>query len=144
MVSLPLWAVFAVSFGSPLLAFVGVLVSQWIGRKGAAELETRSRREETMRNLRWAAELAVSEDAARADLGVSQLIALGDSELLDDDQQLFVDAALDAVVDSAADEIDAAGPGVEVFRGREGFFLAKSTSDDLELGSSQTKGRTDE
>ena len=35
VVNLPLWAVFVVSFGSPLLAFSGVLVAQWIGRRGA-------------------------------------------------------------------------------------------------------------
>lgn len=114
MVSLPLWAVFAVSFGSPLLAFLGVLVAQWIGRKAAHELETRSKREETMRTLRWAAELAVSEDEAKSNLGVSQVRALAESELLDDAQQLFVSAALDAVLEDAVEEVDEAGEDVEV------------------------------
>jgi hypothetical protein len=35
-----------VSFGTPVAAFLGVLLAQWITRKGATELETRSRREE--------------------------------------------------------------------------------------------------
>jgi hypothetical protein len=46
MVGLPLWAVFAVSFGSPTLSFLGVLFGQWIGRLSAREVEARSRREE--------------------------------------------------------------------------------------------------
>jgi hypothetical protein len=76
----------------------------------------RSRREETHRVLRWAAELAVSDNEGQAKLGVSQLNALGDSDLLDDAQQLFVDAALQAVVDEPADEIDEAGNDAEIIR----------------------------
>ena len=105
VVSLPLWAVFAVSFGSPSLAFVGVLVSQWIGRRTARELEIRSRREETMRTLRWAAELAIDAAPSRARLGSSQLTTLGRSTLLDSEQSLFVKAALDALVEPVDDEI---------------------------------------
>lgn len=115
-VELPTWAVYAVSFGTPGLTFIGVLLAQWIGRRAARELETRSKREETLRVLRWAAELAVSDDDGKAKLGVSQLNALGDSDLLDDAQQLFVDAALEAVVDEPADEIEEAGEDAEVIR----------------------------
>lgn len=114
MVSLPLWAVFAVGFGSPVLSFLGVVFAQWLGRKAARELESRSRREETMRTMRWAAELAVSEDDGPARLGLAQLDALGDSAMLDDDQQLFVDAALTVVLGGPIAEVRAAGPGVEV------------------------------
>lgn len=35
-----------------------------------------------MRNLRWATELAVSNDSAKAGLGIAQLRALGESDLL--------------------------------------------------------------
>jgi hypothetical protein len=115
-VELPTWAIYAVSFGTPVLTFIGVLIAQWIGRRAAKELETRSKREETLRVLRWAAELAVSDDDGKAKLGVSQLNALGDSDLLDDAQQLFVDAALEAVVDEPADEIEEAGEDAEVIR----------------------------
>lgn len=140
VVSLPLWAVFAVSFGSPTLAFLGVLVAQLVGRKGAKELETRSKREETMRNLRWAAELAVSDDAAKSELGVAQLIALGDSDLLDEGQQLFVDAALEAVVGDAAEEVDAAGPDVEVVRASEPLPLEEAPPEDVSL---ETEGESE-
>lgn len=144
MVSLPLWAVFAVSFGSPLLAFLGVLVAQLVGRKGAKELETRSKREETMRNLRWAAELAVSDDAAKSEAGVTQLVALGDSDLLDEGQQLFVDAALEAVVGDAAEEVEAAGPDAEVVRVSEPLALEDAPPEHVSLTTErQSEGAAD-
>ena len=90
MTTVPTWTAVVVSVGTPIVTFVGVLIAQVVGRKGDRELETRSKREETMRNLRWAAELAVSTDEAEAKLGVAQLNALGDSTMLDDAQQLFV------------------------------------------------------
>jgi hypothetical protein len=98
-----------VSVGTPLLTFVGVLVAQRIARVGAVELETRSRREEVMRNLRWAAELAVSDHVDQARLGLAQLRALDRSNLLTSDQQGFVEAALKAVVKEPASEIEQAG-----------------------------------
>ena len=103
-----------VSVGTPVLAFLGVLLAQFITRKGANELETRSKREETLRVLRWAAELAVSDDPGKANLGVYQLNALADSDLLDEEQTLFVEAALEAVVDTISDEIEEAGQDAEV------------------------------
>lgn len=71
-VSLPVWALFVVGFGAPLLSLLGVVLGQWISRKGSRELEARSRREETMRMLRWAAELALSPDVKTSEFGVSQ------------------------------------------------------------------------
>lgn len=59
-----------------------------------------------MRNLRWAAELAVSEDSRQAELGVAHLLALTESDLLDESQQLCVDAALQSVVRQPAEVID--------------------------------------
>jgi hypothetical protein len=78
------------------------------------ELETRSRREETLRNLRWAAELAVSDDDRTAQLGVAELNALAESDLLDESQQLFIDAALDSVIEEPEDEIDESEEDVDV------------------------------
>ena len=51
-----------------------------------------------MRNLRWAAELAASDDAAKARLGVRQLRALQDSKMLTPDEQEFVYAALEVTI----------------------------------------------
>ena len=115
MTVLPTWAVYLVSLGTPVLTFIGVLVAGAVNRKGAVELETRSKREETMRVLRWAAELAISDDEARSRLGVSELNALADSDLLDREQELFVSTALSAVVDDPADVIEESGPDTEVF-----------------------------
>jgi hypothetical protein len=83
MTQLPLWAVYVIAFGTPLSAFLGVLISQWLLRRTAKETDTRSKREELMRNLRWAAELAASEEERKSELGVAQLTALGESDLLD-------------------------------------------------------------
>lgn len=47
-----------------------------VSRHGDRETETRSLREETMRNLRWAAELAMDDKPKREVLGLMQLRAL--------------------------------------------------------------------
>lgn len=114
MVSLPLWAVFAVSFGSPLLAFVGVLLAQFIGWKGVRELETRSKREETLRTLRWAAELSASREDRLADLGVAELEALLGSDLLEESEKTFVEAALTAVYEDPEEQLDELGAEGEI------------------------------
>lgn len=116
MVSLPLWALFTVAFGSPILAFLGVLLAQVLTRKSATELEARSKREETMRILRWAAELAVSPDDRMADLGVAQLVALLTSDLLDDSEKVFVEVALDAVYEDPEAELTQLGEDAEVIQ----------------------------
>jgi hypothetical protein len=112
--TLPTWAVWLVSLGTPVLTFIGVLVAQAILRQGAKELETRSRREETMRSLRWAAELAINTDDRMADLGVAQLLTLLKSDLLDVREKGFVEAALDAVYQDPEAEIEDLGEEVEV------------------------------
>lgn len=110
MTSLPTWAVYLVSLGLPVAAFVGVLIAQSITRKGAKELDRRSRREELMRNLRWASELAVdTQDDARADLGVAQLAALLQSDLLDPAEQVFVEATLGVVYEDPAGVLERLG-----------------------------------
>jgi hypothetical protein len=112
--TLPTWAIWVLSFGTPLLAFAGVLVGQFITRRGARELEIRSKRDEVMRVLRWAAELAVSDDEAHARLGVTQLGTLLTSDLLDEEEKDFVQAALTAVVSPAVQQIEQLGEDVQV------------------------------
>ena len=109
MTELPLWAVYAVTFGTPASALLGVLISHVLTHRANTQLEDRSKREETLRMLRWAAELAVSGDNAKANLGVKQLASLGASELLDDDEQVFVDAALEAAQTPGKLALDVAG-----------------------------------
>ena len=102
------------AFGTPVLAFVGVVLGQLLTRRGARELEFRSKREEVMRVLRWAAELAVSDDQAHSRLGVAELGALLESELLDEEEKDFVQAALTAVVRVPIEQIEQLGENVKV------------------------------
>lgn len=97
-----------------MLAFVGVVVGQAVTRRGERELEFRSKREEVMRVLRWAAELAVSDDQAHSRLGVAELGALLQSELLDEEEKDFVQAALTAVVRVPVEQIEQLGEDVKV------------------------------
>lgn len=93
-----------------IVALVGVLWSAILARRTAKELESRSRREEVMRTMRWAAELACSKEQNLSELGVAELQVLLESKLLDDDQRSFVLAALRDTfsdTDKAVNEIDA-------------------------------------
>ena len=71
MTELPLWAVLAVSFGTPLAAFTGVALGHYLLREGANELDVWRRREETMRMLRWASEQAATSHPTQARMGVA-------------------------------------------------------------------------
>ncbi|HYN29893.1 MAG TPA: hypothetical protein VES95_08500 [Dermatophilaceae bacterium] len=106
---LPLWAVLLVGLGTALLAFLGSVIGQRVARRGDEELERRSRREEVMRNLRWAAELAVRDDPRVADLGVSELRALARTDLLGPCEKVFVQAALDTVVEAPQEAVEERG-----------------------------------
>ena len=59
-----------------------------------------------MRTLRWAAELAASEKPDMSQLGVAELIALSESDLLDDSQKVFIDAALESIITEPTEEIE--------------------------------------
>jgi hypothetical protein len=104
--SLPTWAVWVLSFGSPTLTFVGVLISQVFSP------EKRSRRQEVLNHLRWSAELAVSQDEARRQIGIVQLQGLLGSKLLDDTDKELVElallTALQPVVEETFDKIEEA------------------------------------
>jgi len=112
--SLPTWAVWVLSFGSPILTAAVALVGQRISRRGTRELESRSRREEVMRSLRWAAELAVSDDVRKARLGNRELRALQNSRLLSPAEVDFIYAALDAALDVPVHAIEQAEGDIEV------------------------------
>jgi hypothetical protein len=107
--SLPTWAVYLLGFGTPVLAFAGGLIGQLVTRRVAEELERRSKREEVMRILRWAAELGVSSDEAKAALGRAELETLLDSDLLDRGEADFVQTALEATLERRVEQIEQAG-----------------------------------
>jgi hypothetical protein len=101
--------VYVVAFGTPALAFAGGLIGQLVTRRGAVELEKRSKREEVMRILRWAAELGVSADEAKARLGRAELDTLLDADLLDEEERDFVQTALEATLAGPVEQIERAG-----------------------------------
>lgn len=104
--SLPLWALFAVGFGTPVIGLSGVLVGQLLVHTDAQEDDRRGRREELMRTIRWAAEKAVDPDPKTAELGVASLRALGSSPLLQPEDQDFIDAVTRAVVAPAVEAVE--------------------------------------
>lgn len=67
-----------------------------------------------MRNLRWAAELSVSNDTAKARLGIQELRALRDSRMLTATEQEFIFAALAAVIEVPRHLVDQSAEDVEV------------------------------
>lgn len=93
--SAPLWVAVLGSFGvgailSALITRRVTLRGQDLQRSTALDEDRSRRRTEALASVRWAAELAVSEDPARARLGASSLAALQESTLtLPEDKALF-------------------------------------------------------
>lgn len=105
MASLPLWAVYTVGVGSPLATAAIALYAQIVSRSSIKALEDQSRREEVLRCLRWAAELAVSDDLRKARLGIEELEALRAYKLLSKAEEGFVDAACRAAIEEVRQAI---------------------------------------
>lgn len=143
MTSLPTWALYLLAFGSPVLGFVGGLIAPLVARRGAVELEVRSKREEAMRTLRWAAELAVSNDVRKARLGNRELEALENSEMLTAAEIEFIYKAYDAALDVPVHAFEQARGEVKII-GTTGRHRA--TGEDLvpsEGEDEQQEGTTD-
>ena len=68
---------------TPMLAFAGAFLGHWLNRRSAKELDRWRTREETMRMLRWATEIALEDEPRRVEAGASILTALLDSPLVD-------------------------------------------------------------
>lgn len=89
-----------VAIAAPLLSFVGAWAGVAMGRRTARELDVWRRREETMRLLRWATELAVDDDERKAAAGLATLDGLQDSpDLLQTQDLELVAAVTDAVLE---------------------------------------------
>jgi hypothetical protein len=91
-------AIGAVAVATPVLSFAGSWFGGWLNRRTARELDRWRRREETMRLLRWASELAADQDAAKAAVGWAALQALTTSEMLQAADFEMVVAVTDAVL----------------------------------------------
>jgi len=99
----PVWFTIAVGIAAPLLVLLGVLVGEFLTRKGARELDFRAKREEALRNVRWAAEMAFDKTGAAAVMGVAVLgTAKGDPVLQTHSDKALIKAILDSIVEPAA------------------------------------------
>jgi hypothetical protein len=108
------WAALALASVSTVLGAAITLLGQRVGNRAATELEARSKREEVMRTLRWAAELAVSNDARESLLGIQELEALRKWERLNAVDEGFIDAALDVTVEGPRQIIQESAGDVRV------------------------------
>lgn len=99
---LPLWTLIAIAVATPMLAFGGSLIGQVIARKAAREQEVRWQREESMRMLRWSAELSVDSRTERAAMGAVALRALSRSALLHPLDAVLIDSLFDLVLQTPA------------------------------------------
>jgi hypothetical protein len=114
MSSLPLWIVGIIAAGSPVVTAALTVRGQNLNRGGAREQEDEAKREEVMTTLRWAAELAVSDDVRKARLGIQELKALQRSPLIGSIEGEFIIAALDAALEVPVIAIEQAHGDVEV------------------------------
>jgi len=89
----------AVAVATPVLSFAGSWLGGWLNRRSARELDRWRRREETMRLLRWASEMAVDSDERRALVGMSAMAALTTSEMLQPEDLSMVGLVADAVLE---------------------------------------------
>jgi len=79
-----------------LLALIGSMVGSSLNRRSAKEIERRWNREESLRMLRWATELAGSSDRSGAALGEAALVKLLDSSLLQPEDKPLAEAVVSA------------------------------------------------
>lgn len=111
MLDLPVWLL---TLSIPIGALAGVVITVLVTRKNAREANITAAHEELMRNVRWAAELAVSDDEAQARLGVLELERLGADPALQQREQEMVDAALQAAQFADRKALETAGSQAEV------------------------------
>lgn len=122
MTQLPDWVAWTVAIGSPVLTFAGVAWAARLNRRGLKRSAELAEREETLKLLRWAAELAGSGDVEKVRLGVAELDALSRSERLGANGSIFVSAALEVAVRDAVEAIEnprtSADPGLQFDAGQ--------------------------
>jgi hypothetical protein len=123
----PWWLTLVVGFVALAGTIFSAVSAQQTTRKSAnldrldnrlesMELDKWRHREETMRMLRWASEKAIDPADNVRLLGIAALGALGESELLQREDQALIDRVIDAILQGAVAEYhEAGGPGdVEV------------------------------
>ena len=93
--------VLAGSIASATLVLAGTLIGIALSRRGAVELEQWRRREESLRMLRWASELAVRHDRGERQVGIEALMGLATSPLVN-----RADARLILRITNAASDVE--------------------------------------
>ena len=78
------------------LAFLGAVAGHAIARIAAREQDRWRGREETMRLLRWGAEMAAHDNARSREIGIAALTALIEAPLIDRDDVALVAAVFRA------------------------------------------------
>ena len=94
----------AYGIGTPVLSFGGAWLGGYLNRVSARETHVRQRREETMRLFRWAADMAVADDARKRLAGVAALAALDEAGLFESDDLVLLGTVTDAVAANAEAE----------------------------------------
>ncbi len=94
-----------------IAAFAGAAVGHVVTYLVARRQTALGRQQDTLTNLRWAADQALAEDSHRARLGVRYIRAIARSSDLDEDTEAMVDATLAAVVEPVVDEYDSLTDG---------------------------------
>lgn len=112
MAELPLWAIYVVSFGTPLSALAGVLISVWIGG-------VRHRTEVFHRHLEWASQLALSDDERKQYFGAGQLEALSTKASWSRADRLLLREAIQRATIDYAERVEAEHDAIAVVDGRD-------------------------
>ncbi len=98
MATLSELATVLLTLGVALVAAGAALTGHWLARGEATRAAKRWRRERTFDLLDKAITRALSDDQRTARVGIAQLRALGNSELLQVEDQELIDTVLDAVL----------------------------------------------
>lgn len=109
MLEISTWTAVVVAVVTPLLAFAGSLLGSWWARRSALELDRWRRREETMRLLRWAVELATERAQDKRKAGITAINALSDSELLQREDRELVAAVTRSLLPDSIQAYDETG-----------------------------------
>jgi hypothetical protein len=93
----PEWLTVTILIASPLLLLIGVLIGHRVTRQGTKELDTRAKREELLRMVRWAGE-QIPKGVDEGRIAVAVLRAAGASAILQEGDQAFIDAIIDGSI----------------------------------------------
>lgn len=107
-ITLSTWAVYAIAVGTPVLAFLGAVLGHLVVRRSGKNTQRRLDREEAGRNLRWAAELAVSTDHATASMGLAVLETMNSSTSSQTEDRDLIAAVTETIAGGTIEVVESA------------------------------------